>query len=358
VSHQPERKEKNCLNCGTLVAGRFCQTCGQENMETRQSFWGLTRHFIYDVFHFDGKFFDTLKYLLFRPGFVPKEYVRGKRVSYLDPIRMYLFTSAVFFLIFFSVANPKKGLESDNNRNMTQQERFALATSLYQKRAGGDSDTQVQQQLFLLMDTGRQIVLKKPDGRPPTDSSFPVTLSNTDYLAVARPEDHRVPISSGAGWLSRKINQRVNDYKEKHGDDTAGMIGDLLESFLHKLPYVLFVSLPFFALLLQLLYVRRKNFYYSDHAVFTLYHYIFSFMLLLIKSGVDRVSKYLKWDIWSIVNFLLFLAGGVYLFIAMKRFYGQGFGKTMGKFLLLNFLGFIVMVILFAIFLFLSIFQL
>jgi hypothetical protein len=358
VSHQPERKEKNCLNCGTLVAGRFCQACGQENMETRQSFWGLTRHFIFDVFHFDGKFFDTLNYLLFRPGFVPQEYVRGKRASYLDPIRMYLFTSAVFFLIFFSVANPKKGLESGTNRSMTPQERFTLATSLYQKKAHGDSDTEVQQQLFLLMDTGRQIVLKKPDGRPSTDSSFPVTLSHTDYLAVARPEDHRVPISSGSGWLSRKINQRVNDYKEKHGDNTTGLVGDLLESFMHKLPYVLFVSLPFFALLLQLLYVRRKNFYYSDHAVFTLYHYIFSFILLLLMSGVDRVSKYLKWDLWSIVNFLLFLAGGLYLFIAMKRFYGQGFGKTMGKFLLLNFLAFMVMIFLFAVFLFFSIFQL
>ena len=241
---------------------------------------------------------------------------------------------------------------------MTPQERPELATGLYQKKAGGDSDMKVQQQLFLLMDAGRQIVLKKPDGKPPTDSSFPVTLKNTNYLAVARPEDNRAPISSGSGWLSRKINQRVKDYREKHGDDMGGMIGELLESFLHKLPYVLFVSLPFFALLLQLLYVRRKNFFYSDHAVFTLYHYIFSFILLLLMTGVDRISKYLKWDLWTIVNLILFLAGGVYLFIAMKRFYGQGFGKTMGKFILLNFLGFIVMTFLFMFFLFFSIFQL
>ncbi|MGV3656323.1 MAG: DUF3667 domain-containing protein [Chitinophagaceae bacterium] len=56
---------------------------------------------MYDIFHFDGKFFDTLKYLFFWPGGVAKEYVKGRRNRYLDPIRMYLFTSAVFFLIFF-----------------------------------------------------------------------------------------------------------------------------------------------------------------------------------------------------------------------------------------------------------------
>ena len=106
MSHQPEREEKDCLNCGTIVHGRYCHLCGQENIVTHQNFGGLVKHFIYDIFHFDGKFFDNLKHLLTKPGFVAKEYVRGKRAKYLDPIRMYLFTSAVFFVLFFSFVNP------------------------------------------------------------------------------------------------------------------------------------------------------------------------------------------------------------------------------------------------------------
>src|SRR6476661_5366986 len=102
VSHQRERKEKNCLNCGTTVIDRYCHHCGQENVETRESFWSLARHFIYDILHFDGGFFNTMKYLLTRPGYVARQYAEGKRVTYLHPIRMYLFTSAVFFLIFFA----------------------------------------------------------------------------------------------------------------------------------------------------------------------------------------------------------------------------------------------------------------
>ncbi|MGZ8538743.1 MAG: DUF3667 domain-containing protein, partial [Flavisolibacter sp.] len=93
MSHQKERTEKNCLNCGTTVAGKYCQVCGQENIVTRESFWSMFRHFIYDILHFDGNFFHTIKYMFTRPGFVARQYAEGKRARYIHPIRMYLFTS-------------------------------------------------------------------------------------------------------------------------------------------------------------------------------------------------------------------------------------------------------------------------
>ena len=136
MSHQPERKEKDCLNCGTAVHGRFCHVCGQENVVTHQSFWSLTKHFVFDILHFDGKFFHTLKYLFTRPGFVPKEYVQGRRQSYLDPIRMYLFTSAVFFLAFFTFNSIGSGNES-GSRYLTRAERFDLAAGSSGKATAG-----------------------------------------------------------------------------------------------------------------------------------------------------------------------------------------------------------------------------
>ena len=90
MSHLTERKEKNCLNCNTTVQGRYCQVCGQENIVPQDTFGHLVLHFIYDITHFDGKFFDTLKYLAFKPGFLSKEYIAGRRVRYLNPIRMYV----------------------------------------------------------------------------------------------------------------------------------------------------------------------------------------------------------------------------------------------------------------------------
>ncbi len=102
MSHLAQRKEKNCLNCGTTVVGKYCHNCGQENVDPKESVWQLLSHFFSDITHFDGKFFSTLKDLLFKPGFLSKEYMNGRRARYLNPIRMYLFTSFIFFLVFFS----------------------------------------------------------------------------------------------------------------------------------------------------------------------------------------------------------------------------------------------------------------
>jgi hypothetical protein len=104
VSHLKERKERNCLT--SPLYGRYCHVCGQENLVPRETVWHLVEHFFSDITHFDGKFFSTVKYLLKRPGFLSTEYMIGRRASYLNPIRMYVFTSALFFIILFSIQPP------------------------------------------------------------------------------------------------------------------------------------------------------------------------------------------------------------------------------------------------------------
>ena len=119
VSHSKERKEKNCLNCSAEIQGRYCGICGQENTEPQESILDIFSHFFNDITHFDGKFFSSVKYLFTKPGFLSAEYMRGRRASYLIPVRMYFFTSAIFFLIyfsFFSSENPVKLNRKDNTK--------------------------------------------------------------------------------------------------------------------------------------------------------------------------------------------------------------------------------------------------
>lgn len=106
MSHLEERSEKICLNCNAQLAGPFRHICGQHNIEPKETVLHLKTHFINDITHFDGKFFSTLGLLIKRPGFLPAQYMMGKRAAYFNPVRMYIFTSAIFFLIFFSVVLP------------------------------------------------------------------------------------------------------------------------------------------------------------------------------------------------------------------------------------------------------------
>ena len=356
MSHQFQRKENNCLNCGAIVNGRFCSFCGQENIEPKQNFWGLVTHFIYDVFHFDGKFFDTLRYLLFKPGFVPKEYIKGKRQSYLDPVRMYLFTSAVFFLIFFSIANPGEAINISSQQQLNRMERYNFVSEANKKLNESPGDSLLHKQINLVLDTSYSVYLLKDSTGNITDTSFPITYRGTNYLL--RGKKNRYTFNSSSGWLGKLALEKWTVFKEKYGDDQNSIVKELIRSFLHKLPYILFVSLPFFALLLKLLYIRRKEFYYSDHAIFTLYHYIFSFLILLLFFIINKVEELSGWGFLSTLGLLIFFSGGVYLLVAMKRFYGQSWKKTVSKFFILNFLGVMIMALLMFVFIIFSFIQL
>ena len=358
MSHQPERKENDCLNCGTLVHGRYCHVCGQENIVVKQSFWSLTKHFVFDIFHFDGKFFDTLRHLFFTPGTISKEYVSGKRMKYLDPIRMYLFTSALFFLVFFSVGTSDGVVDVDQNQTLSKAERLDLAMEISKRQQQNPKDTLLQYQIDLLLDSANVIELV-----PLSDSTVKpskVYYQGKPFNLVAQKDStfSKLEDVGSDDWLSRSAVRKWGNFKKKYGDDLDKGLYEFLTDFLHKLPYVLFLSLPFFAGILKLLHLKRKQIYYSDHAVFTLHHYIISFILMLLFFSFNSLQKATGWGIFSTIAGLMFVLWPLYLFVGMKRFYGLGWGATLGKFLLVNLLGLFTLLLLMGLFFLFSIFQL
>ncbi|HET7899392.1 MAG TPA: DUF3667 domain-containing protein, partial [Flavisolibacter sp.] len=262
MSHQPERKEKTCLNCGAGVYGRFCHVCGQENIVTHQSFWSLAKHFVFDILHFDGKFFHTLGYLFSKPGFVAKQYVQGRRVSYLDPIRMYLFTSAVFFLVFFSVDMLHLNVK-DPNQELSPKERQKMVQKLQNKLQKHPGDSALLHNLAILSDTSKPV---NPDSLDLEGNSLSFTDSKYKSVRQYDSAQAALPQAERDGWIVRRFTLQSIRINQKYGRSDE-IVKIYLETFLHKLPYLLFLSLPFFALILKVLYTRRKNFYYSDHAV-------------------------------------------------------------------------------------------
>src|SRR5207244_3362388 len=89
--------------------------------------------------HFDSNFFHTVHHLLFKPGFLSKEYLKGRRGSYLHPIRMYVFTSALFFLLFFKFAIPSKMSHSNLDDGIKSEDR-ATAIKILQEKISKDPD--------------------------------------------------------------------------------------------------------------------------------------------------------------------------------------------------------------------------
>ncbi len=360
MSHQPLRKENNCLNCGSLVPVRFCPVCGQENVITKQSFWGIIRHFIYDIFHFDGKFFETLKPLFLKPGLVAKEYVWGKRIKYLEPIRMYLFTSALFFIVSSYFLGNKAFHMTGNDKLLSTEDRLEAAMTVHEKLQGAPQNPVLNSQLKVLLDSSNLIFVRKLDPKEQADKSLQdsvIEIGHEKYKFESESNDSTelmIKEKVRVSWIQKFLFHIMHSVKTKYGNDLNEASEAFSEKLYHRFPYVLFISLPFFALILKLLYRKNKELYYSDHAVFTLYYYILSFIILLILIGVQQLCRYLHWSApgWL---FLLFIGFWVLsLFLGMKRFYNQGYVRTFIKFLLLNLLAGICTTLIFLITLFIS----
>lgn len=320
---------------------------------THQKFWQLAKHFIFDILHFDGKFFHTLLFIFTRPGFVAKQYVQGKRISYLDPIRMYLFTSALFFLIFFSVKSFQINTENKTGP-LSRTDRMEMVAKVQKKLANHPGDSVLLKSMAVLQDTTKAL---NPDSLDLDQKT--IDFADRKYPSVQVYDSIQSALVNGQrdGWIKRSLIRQTIKVNGKYGNGRE-MVNAYIETFLHKMPYLLFLSLPFFALILKLLYSRRKNFFYSDHAVFTLYHYIFSFILLLLVLGSSSLQDWSHWGLFGWLTSAFLLGWPVYLFLEMRRFYGQGIARTLGKFLLLNMAGSIILILLFIIFFVFSIFQL
>ena len=358
MSHAKERIEKNCLNCNAIVTGRYCGVCGQENIETHETFGHLAGHFVSDIFHFDGMFFSTVKYLLFRPGFLTYEYVRGRRASYLNPIKMYVFISAVFFLFFLTVFKPGFNVSDDEQRFYTTAEVMQMLQNKKQQMITTLQDKNVPQQIKNLLPAKidsidkHMLILQKDTTRK---DEFVKDVFSASFFGYERygsvheydSIENTLPVAKRDNWLQHKIGVRSIETAQKFRKNNNEAANGLMESFLHHFPQMLFLSLPLFALALQLLYKRRKQWLYANHIIYTVHLYcavfIFAFLMLIIGKAAN--VAYLGW--LTEVNVALFIYTMYYTYKAMRVFYAQGSGKTVLKWILLNTIAFFIMIVLF-----------
>lgn len=193
--------------------------------------------------------------------------------------------------------------------------------------------------------TGKDSSTGKQDGR----IHFGVQKNN-DYHTIAEYDSVQksLPVAKRDGWFKRKINYREIVLNQRFEKEPGTLFKELIGNFLHNSPKMLFISLPIFALLLKLLYIRRKQFYYVDHGIFAVHLYIFSFLMLLVLFGLNELISYTNWVLLKILMGILFLYPFFYYYKAMRKFYEQRRAKTILKYFVLLFLSLFVQVFIFV----------
>ncbi|GAA5099942.1 DUF3667 domain-containing protein [Chryseobacterium ginsengisoli] len=361
MSHGKIREDKTCLNCGHTVEERFCPHCGQENIEPKQPFHYLFTHFIEDFTHYDGQFWKTIKYLLFNPGKLTKEYLAGKRQLYVAPVKLYIFISFITFLVpaLIPKAHESEKAEKISHIERTekieeQKEATNKILDEFQKKGLFSKETvsnakKIADSIQIKDSVQEKSVLNDGD-------VFEKTFSdNTTFMDAHNLKEYDSLYAKDEGFfhtLSRPMAKKVFELKES-GFTKAQIKEKYIETILHTIPKALFVYLPIFAFFLWIFH-NKKRWWYFDHGIFTLHYFSFLLLSTLIYIVINRIGNLLP-DytiftlLFSLINVALFFYISLYFFIAHYRTYESKKRVSIVKgsiLFIINFIGLLIMLII------------
>ena len=266
-----------CLNCGAALAGPFCAECGQRAMPPHPTVRELVGDALAEFSGWDGKFAETVRLLLRRPGALTRQWLDGHRVAFISPLRLYLATSLVYFLVTAAAPTPKTN-------------------------TSGRIDV-----------GGLQIGLNGSRGAEKVSAAASQALSTK--TAVTGPErDSALAEIAKAPRILRPMFRRAIDEPQA-----------FKSAITEAMPRVLFALVPVFALILGLFY-RHRN--YPEHLYFAIHLHSFFF----VARALGNLALFARSLPLSVATQFVVMAWiAAYSFLAVRRVYGGSAVATIAK---------------------------
>jgi hypothetical protein len=343
-----ETNQVKCQNCEQPYEEgfHFCPHCGQKTNDDL-TIGVLFYNTISNYFSFDARFFKSFIPLMFRPGYLAKEFVKGKRLLFLHPAQMYLFISVVFFFIIsFSTRELVQEADKINEKVVNSEE-----LNLIQNDDSNNSTDSLRIEKIMrpLKENKDKLGLKEEDfnitdsiikansiGSKDIKNSLLFDKVKIDSL-VATGADKSIiykemGMSDDAGFLERRFYATMFNLVEGKG------AGAIVQAFFDSIPISMFFLLPFFALILKVFYFNKGKYVY--HLVFSFYYFSFLFTVFTILFATNRFVI----DIPDWIDWLVALSTYFYFLIALIKFYEQNWFLSFIKSGIISFI-FLLMVI-------------
>lgn len=110
------KKRTKCLNCGYTVSDNFCAHCGQSNATGRITLKDIFKNLLAASFSFESTFFTSVKSLVVNPGKLYREYLAGRRNSYINPIAYFVLVTLAYVLLrSVVVTNPLENIDTESS---------------------------------------------------------------------------------------------------------------------------------------------------------------------------------------------------------------------------------------------------
>ncbi|MFL6505478.1 MAG: DUF3667 domain-containing protein [Candidatus Udaeobacter sp.] len=339
----------HCENCGAELQGHWCAQCGQPAIEYRRSFRHVVADLLNEFLNWDSKFFTTIALLILKPWRLTNEFLAGKRVRYVNPLRLYLLASILFF---FAVNYGAKGIKVDASK-LGPKDRADLETELKKE----DLPPVAREKLEALLRDSSPSPAPSPLTNPPSPTPAPRASSDV----ASQPTDRANEPNKNYGKIGERPFVVFDDAKsttpfeswiegrakEKMGEHGTKM-GLFISTLLSNLPYMMLCCIPLFALVLKLLYIRRRRFY-IDHLIYALHiHSFFYAAVMLIVLLTIGLTRFTPGAIAGWLIALLWIAFVTQIFLSIRYVYRQSWFFSILKFLFGGFMYLIVLVLALA----------
>ncbi|WP_228027924.1 DUF3667 domain-containing protein [Costertonia aggregata] len=342
-----------CTNCKHPldISDKYCPSCSQANSTKKLTLKDFFDEFFASMISYDSRLLKTLSALMLRPGKITKDYIAGKRICYTNPFRFLLSLTIVYFLMMSlsgdfgkyddyiqnnnaSIPNIDEGVVKINFGSDEAQELAQALDSI-----SGNSGSEKRSILDAMFWKQDSITMANPQGKYNEINekwALPRFFDKRQFFETLIRRDS---IKTFDQILSKyevaDSMENKNAFNAAKGTIRAlGQPGSFFNAILSRLPFLIFFFLPVFALFIWLVYIRKK-YNYTDHLIFSFHNQSLLFILLIISFFIDSIFN-ITTDGFFIIIF------GIYLFIALKKFYGQGWFKTIVKYTFLNTIFFIL----------------
>jgi len=320
------RHDVGCRNCGAPAPALYCPSCGQET----QLALPTARQFVKDAagryVAIDGRLWRTLAALFFRPGFLTREYLEGRRRRYVRPARLFLVLSIAMFALFRVLVDVPRLGDSDLVRfDGPQAEAPPAATApavpeLPERTARTSSERPSTEPPQRAASATPQRGALERETQSPERQGEPAR----HFPSFSVDEKANVIVEGPPGIVTDALKRRAERFNAMSRDDK---IEQVVLGAVRYGPYAMVVLLPVFALLLKLLYLGRSRFYparprrYSEHLVFAAHDLSFLFAIVMLAAVVP----------WGSMRSALVVWGFVYALWAMKVVYGGRWSGVLAR---------------------------
>ncbi|RWY50145.1 DUF3667 domain-containing protein [Mucilaginibacter gilvus] len=341
------RHETDCLNCGTELQGNFCHKCGQENLQMKESFGHMINHAVSDYFHFDYQFFHTLKPLFAKPGKLTVDYLEGRRAQYLHPVKMYIFISLIFFVLFFKqngheivkevpsnkstrvLADTIKhnlAKDIDSDKSLTPADKAKIKQTI-NKFVPGAVKTIDTVQIAKAKSPAPAAKLADPD---PKDYNGGIMLMDNKNDPDSYPEylaqQNKLTEAQRDGIFTGYIKKKSYSWKSQ-GKNGLEMFREGLQ---HNAPKMMFLLLPLFAFILSIAFRKNRKFY-VEHIIYAIHLHCFLFLFLAAEIVLKLIIPATWESVIEILDLVAFLGVTYYVYRSLRVVYNRSRWRTVSK---------------------------